>query len=160
MLGILHEEQFSVPKAARNAERTQMMLRSECAWPAAPFANLLLSQGARVVHLVRNPATTIASLAERQLFNRESHVTEAFIRQYVAVPHVGTHLEHCAHLWYLWNMMLEQYDLPRIRIEDIGNAPRKHVGPKVEPIKRGDLEDKKLWNQIVDLGRRYGYTLQ
>lgn len=159
VLGILHEQQFDVLNAAISTA-DMSPVRSECAWPAAPFAHLLLQRGLRVLHLVRNPLDTIASMMTREMFVRVDHVSDLFIRQHVKVLHGGTQLEMCATVWVAWNEMLDRLDVPRIRIEDIGNAPRKHVGPKVPPIKRGDLEDNKLWNQVVDLGRRYGYTLQ
>ena len=151
VLGILHEQQFDVHRAARNAQRPQMMLRSECAWPAAPFVNLLLSQGARVVHLVRNPLDTIASMKERGMFNRGDHVSDVFIRRYVKVLHDGTQLQQLCTVWLAWNRMLGDLKLPRIRIEDVANAPRKHVA---------GAHVKLDWEQIPEvfaLAREYGY---
>lgn len=151
VLGILHETQFSVPKAARNAQRTEMLLRSECAWPAAPFVNLLLSQGARIVHLVRNPLHTIASMIERGMFSREEHVSDVFIRQYAKVPDEGTQLRQLCKVWLAWNRMLSNWKLPRIRIEDVANAPLKHVGGTHARLDWSDIPE------VFTLAREYGY---
>lgn len=151
VLGVLHEQQFSVPKAARNAQDTGVMLQSECAWPAAPFVHLLLSRGCRVVHLVRNPLDCIASMSQRQLLGRGAHVNDAFIRQYAKVPDEDTHLQQLCRMWLAWNRMLSDLKLPRIRIEDVTNAPRKHVAGTHEALG---------WEQIPEafaLAREYGY---
>ena len=154
VLGILHEEQFNVAKAARNAQRTQMLLRPECAWPAAPFVNLLRSQGASVVHLVRNPLHTIASMVERGMFNRGNHVSDVFIRRYADVPDEGTQLQKLCAVWLAWNRMLSDLKLPRIRIEDVANAPVKHIAGTHATLDWSDIPE------VFALARKYGYGPQ
>lgn len=154
VFGMLHEEQFSAAKAALSASDGGLMLQSECAWPAAPFARRLLARGMAVVHLVRNPLHTIPSMMQRQLLARDGGVragNDQFIRRHIQVPNDGTMLEKCTVLWVRWNSMLSDLDLPRIRIEDIVNAPRLHEGPPTEPLMWADIPTART------LAREYGY---
>lgn len=155
VLGILHEQQFSVPNAEQSAQDTSVMLQSECAWSAAPFVNVLLSRGCHVVHLVRNPLDCIASMMERQLLGRAPAsargVNDTFIRRYAKVPREGTLREQLCQFWVAWNRLLSGLSLPRIRIEDVVNAPRMHTGPPHKPIRPKHIPE------ACKLAREYGY---
>ena len=151
VLDILHEVQFNVPDVVRNIHDAERTLQSECAWPVAPFVNVLLSRGCRVLHLVRNPLDCIASMVQCGMFKRVDHVSDLFIQQHITVPHDGTQIEKCAMVWLTWNRLLSGLKLPRIRIEDVVNVPPVHTGPLHVPLKR------KRIIQVWDLATEYGY---
>lgn len=151
VFGMWHERQLSVSNVAQTVADVAP-IESECAWPAAPFVPLLLERGLRVVHLVRNPLHTIASMVARQMFGREDHVSDQFIRQHLKMPLYGTPLQNCTRLWVAWNQMLSDLHVPRIRIEDIANAPRLHKGPQSESLTWDDIP------MARELAKEYGYA--
>lgn len=157
VLGILHEKQFGIRHVAgmirRVANHAELgTLESEAAWPAAPFTRVLLEYECHVIHLVRNPRDCIASMMRRQMLNRGPDRNDEFIRKHARIPTRGTRCELLCHFWIEWNRMLSAMKLPRIRIEDVLNAPRLHAG----------LTHKRLeWDAIplvYDLATEYGYT--
>lgn len=157
VLGILHEQQFDVLKAAHTASDMSLMLQSECAWQATPFAAALLQRGIRVLHLVRNPLDTVASMVARGMFVRDDHVSDLFIRRYVPVPEDGTQLEKCVAVWIGWNERLLSLEVPRIRIEDVAGAPRLHEGPPTKALTWTDFADTDVTRQAREIGRQCGY---
>lgn len=127
-----------------------------------------------IFHQIRNPTKTIAS----SLTISES--SWQYIKKYIPIKDDDSKLVMAAKYWYYWNLLAEKIANFRYRIEDIDNAlpiiinkigkgkfdhnninntskkinTRKHDEIMLNNIK---AEDSDLFNNIINLARKYGY---
>lgn len=153
---------------------TQRAWSAEVSWPAAAY---LPVTGAEVVHLVRHPLATIASLAARDTFRGGSWGTWA-ARVCPLIQEGKTHLERAALHWVGWNQMIEPHADYMLRVElvvldDVIQLarvvrPRAVLSTLPPPVHTSehpaltwdDLNHQarpEVAGRVLELARRYGY---
>lgn len=159
LFNISHESQFT-PYSDYNNIPNEAQLRNEVSWMAAPF----ISRYTTVIHLVRNPINVINSLMGIEFFanNGTNYTTightiyRNFALKFTTIK-LSDPLIMSVQFYLQWTSKLD--DLPRIKIEDIHNAPRVN-SRKRDGLDRQTLKERlpgelfqKLENKVV----YYGY---
>lgn len=153
---------------------TQRAWSAEVSWPATAY---LPVDGAEVVHLVRHPLATIASLAARDTFRGGSWGTWA-ARVCPLIGSGETHLERSALHWVGWNQMIEPHADYFLRVEEVvpddiaqmarvinPNArldvlpPAIHTSqhPELTWAELASLVRPEVTRRVAELAERYGY---
>lgn len=164
-----HEHAFTPSQ-----DGTQRAWSAEVSWPATAY---LPVTGAEVVHLVRHPLATIASLAARDTFRGGSWGTWA-ARVCPLIEEGKTHLERAALYWVGWNQMIEPHADYMLRVElvvldDVIQLarvvrPRAVLSTLPPPVHTSehpaltwdDLSYQarpEVVGRVLELARRYGY---
>ena len=159
IFGIPHETNFS-PENLENW--TLGRKESECSWLAWPYIESLKYHHS-IIHLVRHPLRVINSIVGIGFWTSNSH--EPY-RNFI-LKHLGWEIEFpltvgqtialSMDYWVQWNKPLMEY--PRIRIEDIANAPKlnsqKRDNLSMEEIK--GCVPEALYAELTELAEEMYY---
>lgn len=128
IFGLTHEKIFNPEKL--NSETVESLIKTighgESSWLAAPYAKVL-STYTSVIHLVRHPLAVLNSLEGIGFWGTTDNNGHEPYREFIFkhLPDIITKddvIEKSLYYWVEWNRILNKY--PRIRIEDIVNAPK------------------------------------
>jgi hypothetical protein len=159
MLGIPHERRFDLDTAIYCWWDGWW---PDCAWQAAPHVADILKRGGTVIQLVRNPLHVVTSLLDNQHWliqpGRETPY-ERYGRQYFEDKGWESKADLELAFWVQWNSMIESAGvIPRVRIEDVGNAAHlNHRQNTEDPVQWCDFEDESLVRDAKQMAERYGY---
>ena len=131
IFGLTHED-FINPQNLINWKIEDLIPKlghGEASWLAQPFVSLL-KQTHKVLHLVRHPLAVLNSLEGIGFWTDDGHeLYRNFIFDHL--PDILSYddvIEKSLYYWIYWNKPLTLF--PRIRIEDIFNAPKLNSRPR------------------------------
>lgn len=155
VLGYAHESRFATSKPAPIAYELRPLAHSEVSWMAAPHVSQLLAQGVPLLHLVRHPLRVIASLVAIGFWTTAHKAYRELAIAHVPECEGKSPVLASALLWLRWNGFCA--GLPRVRIEDVANAPRLNAGPAFE-VAWDDIGDEAVRRDVRGLAtEEYGY---
>ncbi len=154
ILGIQHEVQFSPYRDYHNLPELHQKIRPESSWMASPFVPELLKWKVPVIHLVRHPLKVIRSLVGMNFWTQDGHAPyRTFLQKfYPQTKESKDPIIQSMIYWYYCNKPLSQ--LPRIRLEDIKNAPQLNSRPRANV----DWPDDPWTQRVMNLAEEYGYA--
>lgn len=154
LFGFAQESQFTVNKPLPEMCDLKAPGSFEVSWLAAPHVAAMRATGVSLLHLVRHPLRVIASLCAMGFWTTEHKAYREFVIDKVPECTGLSPVDASAMLWLRWNRFCD--GVPRIRIEDIANAPRLNAGVRFE-VKWGDIVDDKVRADVFKMAREYGY---
>lgn len=121
---------------------------------AAPYCSELIRNNFKIIHLVREPVYVIASLEGIGFWTKEKHT---FYRGYVEhyLPEIKNSDQKSLYYWVYWNKLIPP-NTPRIKIEDIANAPHLNKRDRIQ-LDWQDLDNTPLREEAERLAIEYGY---
>lgn len=136
----------------------------EVSWEAAPWIPRVqkMFPGVPIMHQVRHPLPTIASLLAYKLFE-EANPAESWTRYIYANCHGieegETPLERCTLYWLHWNELCHQPKVIRHRVEDIEPGGVSTTTNRKEDPRVLDWDDlpSHLLSEVLALAKLYGY---
>jgi len=156
--------------------------RGDSSWMAVPFIHNFDST---VIHIVRNPLKTLASLLHRETFSEERMAKSIYtFFKTVRVPSLDRYegLDKYLAFYLDWNKAIDQVENIRVKLEDVTKDPKPmldDLGIKYDPAK---LYNKpynqsnnptpnltldnfttctpELLEKFIKLARSYGYELE
>ena len=121
---------------------------------AAPYVPEMLAAGVPLLHVARHPLRVIASLCALGFWTTEHKAYREFVISKVPACAGQSPIGASALLWLRWSSFCK--GAPRVRLEDIRDAPRLNVGAKFE-VKWGDIIDDGLRADVFEMAREYSY---
>lgn len=157
MFGFAHELRFTPDKPVPEMEELKSGIyhpHSEVSWMAAPYVPEMLPAGVPLLHVVRHPLRVIASLCALGFWTTEHKAYREFATSKVPKCAELTPIAASAALWLEWNLFCK--GAPRLRIEDIADAPRLNPGALFE-VAWEDIADEQLKIKVLEMAVEYGY---
>lgn len=155
LLGFSHETQFTIGRPVPNLYNLRLLANSEVSWMAAPHVSRMRAHAVPLLHLVRHPLRVIASLCATGFWATAHVAYRELARGHVAECDGKSPVLASALLWLRWNGFCA--GLPRLRIEDVANAPRSNTGPAFE-VAWDDIDNESVRRDVFALAtEEYGY---
>lgn len=155
MFGVHHERQFT-----SDTRQPPDIVESESSWFAAEYVQELRRMRVPIIHVVRNPASVLASLLARNFFDpnrtRELSKNWEWVRNILSLDGVSADVQPAAFM-LRWTMKV--IGCPRIRIEDIALAPRFNSSGRGR-INITPYTDNGAWRELQKIYAAFGYESQ
>ena len=161
IFGISHEQSF-IPSTTFEMVTHFTWPINESSWLAQPFAKFINKEIKEpVIHLVRHPLAVINSLTGIQFWIGAGHkLYRDFIYQHLpGVDKLNDPITQSMYYYVYWNKTLVNGKYPRIRIEDIANAPIMNYRPRAE-LTWSDLTQGKLKTDLEEMTTEFGYIYE
>ena len=155
MFGFRHEVRFTIAEPNPYIDELKLPALSEVSWLAAPYVPEMLAAGVPLLHVVRHPLRVIASLCALGFWTTEHKAYREFVIGKVPECAGLSPVGASAVLWLEWNLFCK--GVPRVRLEDIRDAPRLNVGPKLE-VAWCDIVNEQVRTEVLEMAIDYGYT--
>ncbi len=157
LFGFPCESRFTVNKPVPEMAELKPPLgtHSELSWLAAPYVPDMLAAGVPLLHVVRHPLRVIASLCTLGFWTTEHKAYREFVISKVPACAGLSPVAASALLWLRWSSFCK--GAPRVRLEDIRDAPRLNVGRKFE-VEWQDIGDEQVRTEVLEMAIDYGYT--
>lgn len=139
-----HESVFR-PSGACLGAITELGIRADSSWLAAPYLSEACLSGTKLVHIVRNPYAVVASLRHIKLLHSGSDcVYTKFAYQHVpSVLNIADPMARALVFYTHWNRMITRYACTRFNVE----GPAEALAAALDiPCVKGDLFSNRTYN--------------